>query len=300
MAIHSPLLPLQRNRIAGSIHCFTFDAPQTLQPVSSNFCMPETIALNTLVHSFWQVNHKTSHRNEYIIPKGVIELVFNFSDSESISASLGGKQYELTRCFINGFNRLPIGVSLPERQTFFGVQLQPMAVKHLLRAPGKEFSDRPVDLCLLGKDFEILWHQLGIAPTFETRVAIFSAWIERKQVNWSPQEKYVNEFLCSAGQYDLTVPQLAETVCYSVRQLSRKLLEATGMNTEEILLYKKYLQSVHLMHYSDLSLTQIGYRSNFSDQSHFIRSFKLFAGMTPGEYHHSKAAVKGHLYRDVR
>ena len=78
------------------------------------------------------------------------------------------------------------------------------------------------------------------------------------------------------------------------------MTEATGMNTEEILLYKKYLHSVHLIHHTDLSLTKIGYESNFSDQSHFIRSFKNYTNMTPGDYKNSKSFVKGHVYQDVR
>ena len=87
---------------------------------------------------------------------------------------------------------------------------------------------------------------------------------------------------------------------YSPRQLSRKLTEATGMNTEEILLYKKYLHALDLIHQSDLSLTQIAYQSQFSDQSHFIRSFKTYSGMTPGVYKASKGFMKGHFYENVR
>ena len=63
----------------------------------------------------------------------------------------------------------------------------------------------------------------------------------------------MNHFLCDTNQHDLSVAQLADSLCYSPRHLGRKILEATGMNTEEILLYKKYLHAVHLMHHADLS-----------------------------------------------
>lgn len=72
------------------------------------------------------------------------------------------------------------------------------------------------------------------------------------------------------------------------------------MNTEEMLLYKKYLHAVHLMHRGDLSLTEIAYESYFSDQSHFIKSFKAYTGMTPGAYKRTKSAVPGHIFEDVR
>ena len=107
-------------------------------------------------------------------------------------------------------------------------------------------------------------------------------------------------FYPGIDQHDLSVKDLANSVCYSPRQLSRKMAEATGMNTEEILLYKKYLHAMHLIHHTDLSLTKIAYQSNFSDQSHFIKSFKTFTNMTPGDYKKSKGYVKGHIYENVR
>ena len=72
------------------------------------------------------------------------------------------------------------------------------------------------------------------------------------------------------------------------------------MNTEEILLYKKYLHAVHLMHHTNLLLTKIAYQSHFSDQSHFIKSFKAYAQLTPGEYSRNKGNVKGHIFENVR
>ena len=78
------------------------------------------------------------------------------------------------------------------------------------------------------------------------------------------------------------------------------MFEATGMNTEEMLLYKKYLHAVHLIHNTQLSLTAIAYRSQFSDQSHLVKTFKAYARMTPGDYRRNKAFVKGHIYGNVR
>lgn len=267
--------------------------------MTNGFYIPQTEQLQNLIHSFWQVDHFTSFREEFIIPKGVVEIIFNFSGGD-VPAQLGNKQYKLSKCFINGFNKAPIQLTLPLHQRFFGVQLQPMAVKKIFGIPANEFSDTPVDLTLLGSSFNTLWHQLADESNFERRVSVFYNWVEKKYFNWQPQEKLVNDFLYAVNQHDLSVTQLAGSICYSPRHLSRKLFEVTGMNTEEVLLYKKYLHAVHLMHHTDLSLTQIAYQSNFSDQSHFIRSFKSFAHITPGEYFRSKAVVKGHIYKDVR
>jgi AraC-like DNA-binding protein len=195
---------------------------------------------------------------------------------------------------------VPIQLKLPEQQVFFGILLQPMAVRKILNTPASQFSDLVVDLTLVDADFHSLWHQLAEQTDFDSRVALFSKWVETKSCPDQPREKLVNDFLMQGDRHNISVSALASSLCYSTRQLSRKILESTGMNTEEILLYKKYLHAMHLIHHTNMSLTQIAYESNFSDQSHLIKSFKSFTQMTPGEYKRNKSVVKGHLYEHVR
>jgi len=262
--------------------------------------IPETALSKDITHAVWQIEGFTSFHNEHILPKGIVEVIFNFSGSFPIHAQVGKKQFHLTHCFINGFNTEPVQIQLPEQQKFFGVQLRPLAVKKLFGIPACEFSNTVVDLTLLDVGFHSLWHQLAEQKTFDERVNVFFHWMRQKLPDLQPREKLVNDFLLTVDQHDLSVTELAHSLCYSTRQLSRKMTEATGMNTEELLLYKKYLHAVHLIHHTDLSLTKIAYQSNFSDQSHFIKSFKTYTNMTPGEYKVSKSYVKGHIYENVR
>lgn len=251
--------------------------------MNSNQYIP-TARFKNVIHSIWQIEGFTPFHHEHIIPKGIVEVIFNFSDGSPILSRVGDKQYHLSNCFINGFNTAPVQLQLPEQQMFFGIQFQPLAVKKFFGIPACEFSDRVVDLALLDTSFLSLWHQLAEQNTFGERVSVFSGWMETKLPDLQPQEKMINNFLSGIDQHDLSVKELAHSLCYSPRQLSRKMAEATGLNTEEMLLYKKYLHAVHLIHHTDLSLTQIAYQSHFSDQSHFIKSFKTYTNMTPGEY----------------
>ena len=268
--------------------------------LNTNHYKPETAPSKEAIHSFWQIEGHTSYHNEHILPKGIVELIFNFGSDAPILAQVGKKQCQLPHCFINGFNTEPVKIQLPDQQKFFGVQLQPLATKKIFGTPAGEFSNMVVDLTLLDPGFQSLWQRLGEQTSFNERVSALSHWIETKLPDWQPREKMVNDFLLTVDQHDLSVTDLANSLCYSTRQLSRKMTEATGMNTEEVLLYKKYLHAVHLIHHTDLSLTKIAYQSNFSDQSHFIKSFKTFTNMTPGEYKSGKSFVKGHVYENVR
>ena len=268
--------------------------------MNNNFYIPRSTQFRNVVHSLWQVERNFSFHREQILPKGIVEIIFNFSDSSPIPAQLDSKQYHLPNCFINGFNTAPIQLNLPKQQVFFGVRFQPLAVKKIFGTPSSEFLDIPVDLTLLDSTFDSLWHQLAEKDNFSLRVGSFFGWLGGKNWDLAPQECLVNDFLSAVNQHDLSVTELSKTLCYSSRQLSRKVFEATGMNTEEILLYKKYLHAVHLIHHTELSLTEIAYQSHFSDQSHFIKSFKTYTKMTPGEYKRTKSSLKGHIFENVR
>jgi len=234
------------------------------------------------------------------LPKGIVEIIFNFSERNPFIAHLATSKTYLPGCFINGFNTKPIALTLPEKQSFFGVRLHPLAVKKLIKIPASEFLDLAVDLTLIDKNFETLWHQLAEQPEFDKRIAIFYTHIQKMAAEPQPRETMINNFLSGTDNHDLSVSQLSGILCYSSRQLSRKILEATGINTEAMLLYKKYLHAVHLVHHTDLPLTEIAYLGNFADQSHFIRTFREFTGLTPGEYRRRKGFITGHLFEDVR
>lgn len=268
--------------------------------MNSNLCIPQTSRFSHAIQAIWQIERHAPLHKETIVPKGVVEIIFNLNDHFPIFSQIGDRQYRVSNCFINGFNTVPIQLQQPEQQVFFGVQFKPLAVKEIFGAPASEFSNTLVDVTLLDASFRSLWHQLAEQSSFEARVAVFLSWLEKRFPEPEPRESLMNDFLVGASWHNVSVTALANSLCYSPRHLSRKIIEATGMNTEEMLLYKKYLHAIHLIHHGSLTLTEIAHDSHFSDQSHFIKSFKAYTGMTPGAYRRMKSNVQGHIFEDVR
>lgn len=262
--------------------------------------LPQTPYIKNIVRSIWQIEGVTTFQNETILPKGIIEIIFNFSEDNSIIGIVNSQSFQLPRCFLSGINTHSIQLQLPQHQTFLGIQFNPVAIKYLLEVPCCEFTDQTIDLNLLNLSFNSLWHKLVEKKTFNERVALLIAWLESRSIHFSQREILLNSILEPNGQHILPVPEIARTLCYSARHLSRKIYELTKMNTEQILLYKKYLHSLYEIHYSDNSLTEISYNSNFADQSHFVKVFKSFTSLTPGNYKKIKSSMPGHIYQNVR
>jgi len=265
-----------------------------------NFHLVTSPHLQNAIHSIWQTDGATTYKEEAILPKGIVEIIFDLGSSNPIHAIINDDKKQLSKYFINGFNTTSINIQLPAHQAFLGVRLHPAAVKNVTDVPAKEFVNANIDLMLIKPMFNTLWHQLLHCKTFSQRVTLITDVFSASLIELTPREKLLNNFLSDHNSFIPSVKELAKALCYTPRHLSRKVYDITGMNTEEVLLYKKYLHAISLIHTTDFSLTQIAYSSRFSDQSHFIKTFKAFSQITPGQYVINKSHLPGHLYKHVR
>lgn len=263
------------------------------------FIIPQSPSIKDTVCSFWQV-HSQYHQTLYetVIPKGIIEIIFSF-ESTKLFARINEQFLSVPRCFIQSFLTSPVQLHHSNKHTLFGVVLSPTAIKHIFHFLPNEFANRFMDLTVVDHSIYDLWHRLGEQNSFDERVKTFETWLTQRLPQYTEREKALNTFLKTHNDTHLSVADIADRFCYSSKQVSRKLYEITGMNTEQTLLYKKYLQAIHLMHCSELSLTNIAYNCHFSDQSHFIKTFKSLSRLTPKEYRQRKSHIEGHIFENV-
>jgi AraC-like DNA-binding protein len=267
--------------------------------MQSHFSKPQSLLVKDTVCAFWQMHRLNDPPvNETIIPKGVIQIIFSF-ETAPIVGTINNQTLNLPKCFISGIHTIPIHVHLSGWQTYFGVVLYAAAARHILKFQPVEFSNCCIDMTLVDASFHSLWNCLGEQKSFDDRVMVFTNWLSDRQPCLTDREQALNSFLHGHTNNLLSVSHLAKQFCYSSKQLSRKLHELAGMNAEQMLLYKKYLQAVHLIHTSQLSLTEIAYSCHFSDQSHFIKTFKALTWLTPHEYRQWKSNQPGHIFQNV-
>jgi len=189
---------------------------------------------------------------------------------------------------------------LADSQLLFGVVLHTLATKHILKIPAGEFARHCIYLTLVDASLNSLWQELAEKKTFQHRIALFTDWLVKRLLCFTIREQALSELLTIKTDKSLSVSNISEWLCYSPRPLSRIFYELTGMYTEQTVLYLKYLKAIELIHYSNLSHTQIAYACEFSDQSHFNKSFKSFTALTPNEYRNKKSEIIGHYFENVR
>ena len=82
----------------------------------------------------------------------------------------------------------------------------------------------------------------------------------------------------------ISVERMAEEFYISRPYLSAKFKKETGQTLTDFILSEKTEEAKRLLRYSDKSLSAISSYLGFSSQSHFIRVFRKYAGVNPGEY----------------
>lgn len=77
------------------------------------------------------------------------------------------------------------------------------------------------------------------------------------------------------------VGRLAEIACLGKEQFMRVFRECVGMNPKEYGRIVRFQRALRMMQLESCDYADIAYTNGYADQSHFIRDFHKFSGMTP-------------------
>jgi len=84
---------------------------------------------------------------------------------------------------------------------------------------------------------------------------------------------------------NILIKELRNQLYITERTFERKFLKEVGVTPKQfakIIQFSFSLDQLKESHY--YNLTDVAFNNNFSDQSHFIKTFKQYAGQTPKEF----------------
>jgi AraC-like DNA-binding protein len=257
---------------------------------------PTASRLKDYVNHIWEVDG-FFNKHETILPQGTLEIIFNFSEEAIGMLPYSQTSIQAPRCFVQGMYTQVLQVTYTGRQHLLGISLHPHRIKELLQLQPAELSNTTVDLTLVSPVYNTLWHRLQEAADFTEKWTLLEAGLPVPGSAGCERSKTLSHLFLNDGTAAFqTVDELARQVCYSTRQLNRVVQDQYGVSAEELTTYKKYLQSVRLIHQDRCSLTQVAYGAGFYDQAHFCRVFKSYAGMTPNQYRKGKGVQPFHIF----
>jgi AraC-like DNA-binding protein len=240
------------------------------------------------VKLYWEMAHSREEivaGPEPVLPDGCVEIVFDLRD-KFLTYSSDNTTIEQPRSMVAGqlTSRIMIG---PSGDTeMFGIRLQPHAAFSILGIAMNEIRDRIVDLAdVMTAGFEsTIFDRLSTATSFEERIAIFEAMFINREKARADRELTECLTLMIGSDGAVLVSACAERLGWSERRLERAFQEQIGMGPKiysRIIRFKSFLNAVES---GRPSLLDRALAAGYHDQSHMIRDFRHFAGMTPTEY----------------
>ena len=146
-------------------------------------------------------------------------------------------------------------------------------------------SDRYIQRCeLMGSADEIANLQFHMIADYTERVA-------RIRIGNTPSQLVaaVSNYIRHHLSETITTDKIAGSLYISRTHLSALFHRETGITLSNYILKEKTEEAKRLLRYTDKPLSAISSYLGFSSQSHFSRTFKKYAQVTPGEYRQKHA-----------
>jgi len=140
-------------------------------------------------------------------------------------------------------------------------------------------------------------------PTEQFFLQIYNKYVKQKREThkkvpaWAENLKEIIQDQIDTN-LSLSLKEISEGLHIHPAYLSREFSKYfDNLSYGEYIRKLRIEKSIHLLHTSNHSLTEIAYLTGFSDQSHFTRIFKKHTGQSPSDYKKSipkgKAGTKG-------
>ena len=219
------------------------------------------------VHSFWMLENETGKDiPSTILPNGMVDMTL---------MKINSGHWEM---FLRGIDTEPSQVVIENGTKIFTIGLKLLAVEYLL-------GDSIKDVLNEGKKFSNDFWQFGESDLKSLKNFCDTAIQKIKSIsteNIDGRNKKLFE-LIYASNGSMHVKELSEQVFWSSRQINRYFNQQFGISL------KAYCNILRLgASFKHISEGKLFPEQNFTDQNHFIKEIKKYAGVTPKELSKNK------------
>ncbi|WP_316839467.1 helix-turn-helix domain-containing protein [Pedobacter gandavensis] len=208
---------------------------------------------------------------------------------ENSKGKLVRDQKVLPSLFLFGQSTQPSEILLNGNFDMLGVCLQPNALNSLFGLNAHPLTDSCLELDeLVELNQSLLSERLHDVSSAIQKIEVLSQFMLTK-IKARPSGKEaemqfaMDKIMHSSGGTSLKV--LQEELYLTERNFERKFKQYVGITPKLFSRICRFQSSLkQLNHHQFDKLSDLAYENNYADQSHFIRSFKEFTGLSPYQY----------------
>lgn len=187
------------------------------------------------------------------------------------------------------FGKSPTDIWMVNKHTtIIAYFFKPFVTTTLFKIPANKLSDKPFDLGIWNPHkHTALKTQLIYAKDTLRKIEVID--------NLIIQQLNENKELCKIVQYSTDqimnntgkeiISEILETLNLNERTFQRTFKKYVGVTPTHYRRVCRFQQAFRQLHEKQFDrISEVAYDNSFSDQSHFIRSFKEFTQITPNDY----------------
>lgn len=247
--------------------------------------------LSDFVDNFWLYeDYEAKHVNERILPTGTIELVINLRENELrfYNADQPNRCSRFSGAIVSGAYGKGFIIDTEEKAFIIGVHFKPGGAFPFLRVPAGDLADTHVDLeTLWGSSAIRLRERLCEASTDPERFCLLQESLISNMFRPMEHHYAVSTALEVFGQQiDVTVRDIARNVGLSQRRFIQVFKAEVGVTPKLFSRLHRFQRARAIMHRQEKAADWAGIamECGYFDQSHLVREFLEFSGLSPAAY----------------
>ena len=255
-----------------------------------NFYKPKP-PLSKFVDNFWLVEgYEAEHKNERILPTGTLELVINLRQNELrfYDAERPENRSRFSGALVSGAHGRGFAPDTAEEAFIIGVHFKPGGAFPFLGLPAGDLADTHVDLeTLWGPSAGRLRECLCEARTSAERFQLLQEALLGRLCHRAEQHYAVSAALEMFGKNQAmpTVREAAKYLGLSQRRFIQVFKAEVGMTPKLFSRIQRFQQTrTFIQHNPSINWADLAVDLGYFDQSHFIREFLEFSGLSPTDY----------------
>ncbi|BCL73346.1 AraC family transcriptional regulator [Vibrio nigripulchritudo] len=245
--------------------------------------------LESLISCYWtlEVPEMEETQRQRIIPDGNIEMAFILGDD--IKRYTSEDSFILQpRAMVLGHIIDPFYIEATGRVDTFAIRFYPYGFANFITVPIKvlENTETPLAQLFDEKTANQLEQDIIRAADTKQRIEVIESFLLNKLSEQKTVDNIVKTTIDTlfATKGSTSISKILKEDPSKRRQLERMFVKQIGVSPKQLGKLIRIQSALKMMLNQEENLTQIAYQNDYYDQSHFIKDFKEFTGVSPKEF----------------
>lgn len=266
---------------------------------------PKNPSLCAYIHSYVYIISEIDDMQEQYItrffPSFMTQFVFDFYGSLSEVIEEGNTPLDIDKgtyvksgigTWMDFFQKK--SVSSKRLVKSFKVTLHPHVLYEVFGISPFDIKNEDLSINDIWGEYEgqLLFEELESRQTGEEMIDVFERYFMKRLSQKHFAKKDISTYLMHGHDYS-SLKLLSQECGFSERWIQKQYLEVFGESFKHIHNNRRFIKALRqinktvLKGETDLKFVSIAYQCDYFDQTHFIKEFKKFTGLTPSYYFHT-------------